>query len=70
MLRNLHLDNDWIEISVDGATQKIYDAREEIDDVVGPMVNRRVIVEVLERFDRSPEKKYSLRDLQLEEDVL
>jgi len=70
VLRNLHLDNDWIEISVDGETQKIYDAREEIDDVVGPMVNRRVIAEVLERSDRSVEKRYFLRDLQLEEDVL
>lgn len=70
VLCNLHLDNDWIEISVDGETQKIYDAREEIDDVVGPMVNRRVVAEVLERADRSVEKRYSLRDLQLEEDVL
>jgi hypothetical protein len=33
------------------------------------MVNRRVVAEVIERFDRV-EKKYSLRDLQLEEDVL
>ncbi|MEO1144549.1 MAG: hypothetical protein AAFY26_02985 [Cyanobacteria bacterium J06638_22] len=70
ILRNLHLDDDWIEISIGGDTQKIYGAGEEIDDRVGPMVNRRVIAEVLEGFDRSRERRYSLRDLQLEEDAL
>ncbi len=69
-LRNLHLDDDWIEISIDGESQTIYGAGEEIDDRVGPMVNRRVVAEVLERSDRSVEKSYSLRDLQLEEDTL
>ncbi|NER84435.1 MAG: hypothetical protein F6K42_33895 [Leptolyngbya sp. SIO1D8] len=69
VLRNLHLDDDWIEISIDGETKKIYSAGEEIDDRVEPMVNRRVIAEVIERSDRSFEARYSLRDLQLEEDV-
>ncbi|GAB4473074.1 MAG: hypothetical protein OHK0037_33330 [Elainellaceae cyanobacterium] len=69
-LRNLHLDDDWIEISINGKSQKIYGAGEEIDDRVGPMVNRRVVAEVLERSDKSLEKRYSLRDLQLEEDLL
>lgn len=69
-LRNLHLDDDWLEISIDGKSQKIYGAGEEIDDRVGPMVNRRVVAEVLERSDQSVNKTYSLRDLQLEEDVL
>lgn len=68
-LRNLHLDDDWIEISINGKPQKIYGAGEEIDDRVGPMVNRRVVAEVLERSDKSAEKRYSLRDLQLEEDL-
>lgn len=68
-LRNLHLDDDWIEISINGKSQKIYGAGEEIDDRVGPMVNRRIVAEVLERSDKSIEKRYSLRDLQLEEDV-
>ncbi len=34
------------------------------------MVNRRVVAEVIERSNQSVEKRYSLRDLQLEEDVL
>jgi hypothetical protein len=69
-LRNLHLDNDWLEISINDKSQKIYGAGEEIDDRIGPMVNRRVVAEVLERSDKSVEKRYSLRDLQLEEDLL
>jgi hypothetical protein len=68
--RNLHLDGDWIEISINGKSQKIYGAGEEIDDRVGPMVNRSVVADVLERSDKSIEKRYSLRDLQLEEDLL
>ncbi|MBW4658377.1 MAG: hypothetical protein KME15_06865 [Drouetiella hepatica Uher 2000/2452] len=72
-LRGLQLDDDWVEIRIDGENQKnqkVYGAKEEIDDVVGPMVNRRVVAEVIERGDRSVEKRYSLRDLQLEEDTL
>jgi hypothetical protein len=69
-LRNLHLDDDWLEISINGKSQKIYGAGEEIDDRVEPMVNRRVVAEVLERSDKSVEKRYALRDLQLEEDLL
>jgi hypothetical protein len=69
-LRNLHLDDDWLEISINGKPQKIYGAGEEIDDRVGPMVNRRVVAEVLEISDKSVEKRYCLRDLQLEEDLL
>jgi hypothetical protein len=68
-LRGLQLDHDWLEINVDGENRKVYDAMQEIDDVIGPMVNRRVVAEVIERSDRTTERKYSLRDLQLEEDV-
>ncbi len=68
-LRGLQLDKDWIEVNIDGKTETIYEAK-EIDDVIGPMVDRRVVVEVLERSDRPVDKKYSLRDIQLEEDAL
>jgi hypothetical protein len=69
-LRGLQLDSDWIEVSINGDNKKIYDAKEEIDDVIGPMVNRRVVVEVIERSDKPAERKYYLRDIQLEEDLL
>ncbi|MDS3862406.1 hypothetical protein RIF25_16540 [Thermosynechococcaceae cyanobacterium BACA0444] len=68
-LRGLQLDKDWIEVNIDGKTERIYEAK-EIDDVIGPMVDRRVVVEVLERSDRPPDKKYSLHDIQLEEDLI
>ncbi|MDG2989935.1 hypothetical protein L3556_03150 [Candidatus Synechococcus calcipolaris G9] len=68
-LRGLQLDKDWIELNINGKTETIYEAK-EIDDVIGPMVDRRVVVEVLERSDRPVDKKYSLRDIQLEEDLL
>jgi hypothetical protein len=71
-LRGLQLDDDWIEVNIDGESKnrKIYDAKEEIDDVIGSMVNRRVIVEVVEHSERYSDKKYFLRDLQAEEDLI
>ena len=69
-LRGLQLDSDWIEISIDNKNIRIYDAKDEIDDVIGPMVNKTVIVDVDENLSAtSNAKKYSLRDIQLEEDL-
>ncbi|AFY50734.1 hypothetical protein Nos7524_5009 [Nostoc sp. PCC 7524] len=68
-LRGLQLDKDWIEVNIDGENKIIYDAKEEIDDVIGRMVNRPVVVEVLERRDKSADKRYSFRDIQLQENV-
>jgi hypothetical protein len=47
VLRALHLDQDWLEVTVLDPDEKhirIDNAGEAIDDVVGPMVNRRVKV--------------------------
>ena len=70
VLRGLQLDQDWIEVSIDGENKKIYDAKEEIDDVIGSMVNRRVVLDVVEKSEKQSEKRYYLRDIQLEEDLL
>ena len=70
ILRGFQPEKNWIDVRVNGEVKRIYDAETEIDDVVIPMVNRRVVAEVVERSDRSVEKRYSLRDLQLEEDLL
>jgi len=70
ILRGLQLDNDWIEVSVNGENKKIYDAKEEIDDVIGAMVNRKVVLDVVEKSDKQSEKTYYLRDIQLEEDLI
>lgn len=49
ILRALHLDEDWLEVTVNEAGRerhiRVFKAGEAIDDVVGPMVNRPVVVE-------------------------
>lgn len=70
ILRGLQLDKDWIEVSINGENIKIYDAKEEIDDVIGRMVNRRIVVEVLDKSEKAADKRYTLRDIQLEEDLV
>lgn len=45
ILRALHLDNDWLVIVRDDGTHvRASTVPELLDDVVGPMVNRRVVV--------------------------
>lgn len=65
ILRNLHLDSDWLDVaSLEGERQttRIYDTGEVIDDIVVPMVNRRVIVDVVIKRG-----KYIFRDIQLDD---
>jgi hypothetical protein len=46
VLRALHLEKDWLELLVDGNSVHIDGLNETVDDVIGPMVNRPVIVQV------------------------
>ena len=64
-LRALHLDQDWLEVAVPGqdTPTRIHQTGDVIDDVVGPMVNHRVIVDVAV----STTGKYFFRDIQSEE---
>ena len=66
ILRGLHLDNDWLEVTTPDAPAgdhvRIYEANEVLDDVVGPMVNRRVLVTAVRHANR-----YLYRDIELEE---
>ena len=65
VLRGLHLDADWLEItSNDGIPIRIRETGDVIDDVVGSMVNQRVIVRVAVN-QRTGQRLY--RDMQLEE---
>ena len=65
VLRALHLERDWLEIKVDdGPLVRVYQTGEVIDDIVGPMVNRKVIVTVALS---SRNNRYLYRDIQLEE---
>lgn len=65
VLRGLQLDDDWIDLEVAGEERdvRIFEASEGIDDVIGPMVNHRVIVDVV----RKPNGRYAFRDIQSEE---
>lgn len=65
VLRALHLDKDWIELHPDGKEEsiRILHTGDVIDDIVGPMVNQRVIVDVAIR----PDGTYLYRDIQSEE---
>jgi hypothetical protein len=68
VLRGLHLDQDWLEVTTDeqlpgfGEHVRIGDAGAALDDVVGPMVNRRVSVTAEQRG-----KRLLYRDIELEE---
>jgi len=44
VLRALDLDNDWLEVSIDGKPVKVKGVGETVDDVIGPMVNHNVVV--------------------------
>lgn len=59
VLRGLQLDKDWIEVTVEGQTVRITGAGDQVDDVLGPMVNRRVIVDAY----RTKPGKIILRDI-------
>jgi len=48
VLRALHLDEDWIEVTVDTEHMRIDRVGEAVDDVIGPMVNHPVLVQVVQ----------------------
>lgn len=60
-LRAVHLDKDWIEIAVDGEAIHIDGLQNAVDDVIGPMVNRSVIVWVV----RGAHNKFKFIDIEL-----
>ncbi len=60
-LRALHLDRDWIEIALpDGQHIQVHQTGDVIDDIVGPLVNHKVIVEIITQ----PDGKRIFRDIQ------
>ena len=64
VLRALHLDDDWLQIDIDpDHVVRIEGAKEVVDDVIGPMVNREVLVEVT----KTRSGKHRFEDIQLAE---
>lgn len=62
-LRAVHLDKDWLDVVIDGESIHVEDLQDTVDDVIGPMVNRHVIV----RVTRVSDKKYKFLDIELAE---
>lgn len=60
-LRAVHLDKDWLDIVVDGTSMHIEGLKDAVDDVIGPMVNRSVLV----RAVRTSPKKLQFVDIEL-----
>lgn len=46
ILRAVHLDKDWIEVMRSDRTTRITGVGEAVDDLIGPMVNHPVVVQV------------------------
>ncbi len=44
VLRGVHLDHDWLEVVVDGTAYQVNGLSSAVDDLIGPMVNHRVVV--------------------------
>lgn len=63
VLRAVHLDKDWIEVTVDDAHVRINGVGETVDDVIGPMVNHAVVVQVI----RPKRGTMRFRDIELDE---
>ena len=64
ILRALHLDRDWIELTVGNEHLRITSVGEEVDDVLGPLVNKPVIVYV-----SIVEEKRKFLDIELDSPV-
>lgn len=60
-LRAVHLDKDWLDVVVDGIPMHIDGLQDAVDDVIGPMVNRSVIV----RAVRVSKNKFKFVDIEL-----
>ena len=62
VLRAVHLEKDWLELYVNDASVRISGVVETVDDVIGPMVNHSVVVQV----SRDNKGTYIFRDIELE----
>ena len=62
-LRAVHLDKNWLEVVSGGKTFHVEGLQDTVDDVIGPMVNRQVIVS----FIQAPSRKLKFVDIELDE---
>lgn len=60
VLRAVHLDQDWLEVTVGQEHVRVEKVGEAVDDVIGPMVNRPVIVQTI----KDQKGRYLFRDIE------
>lgn len=65
-LRAVDLDQDWLQVLVDGEIKKIWKLSEAVDDLIGPMVNNDVIVTV-KQTKRSGKLTYEFFDIEADD---
>ena len=63
ILRAVHLDDDWLEVTVGTDNLRVDQVSETVDDVIGPMVNHAVVVSVV----RDTRGKLHFRDIEPDE---
>jgi hypothetical protein len=64
VLRAVHLNKDWLEVTLeDGTDVRVLNVGEALDDVIGPMVNHPVTVQAL----KDQKGKLHFRDIEREE---
>lgn len=51
VLRAVHLDKDWLEVVANGQSYRVTKVEEQVDDVIGAMVNRVVVVHTIRDGD-------------------
>jgi hypothetical protein len=64
ILRAVHLEEDWLELSLDDKLVRIKGVGETVDDVIGPMVNRRVVVQA----ERDAKGAYVFEDIESDDE--
>jgi hypothetical protein len=52
-LRALHLDRDWIDVLEDGKSVHVVGLKDSVDDLIGPLVNRQVLVRAIKQKRRT-----------------
>lgn len=62
-LRAVHLDKDWLDVVVDAVSMHVEGLQDTVDDLIGPMVNRSVVVRAI----RVSRKKLKFSDIELAE---
>lgn len=62
-LRAVHLDQDWLDVVVNGVSMHVVGLQDAVDDLIGPMVNRSVVVRVI----RASQKKLTFLDIEIDD---